>query len=89
MTTLFVRHKVKEFGAWRKAYDAFDSERKKMGVTGQGAYQADGNPNDVTVYHDFENMTAAKEFANNPRLKEVMENAGVTGNPDMWFTKRI
>lgn len=86
MATLFVRHKVEDFGTWKKAYDAFDKERKTMGVTGHGVYQLEDNPNDVTVFHEFDNMNAAKNFANSDRLKEVMKGAGVVGKPDMWFT---
>ena len=86
MATLFVRHKVENFGAWKKAYDAFDKERKTMGVTVHGIYQSEDNPNDVTVFHRFDNMDAAKNFAKSDRLKEVMKGAGVVGSPDMWFT---
>ncbi len=89
MATLFVRHEVKEFGTWKAAYDAFDAERKTMGVTGHGVYQADGNPNNVTVYHHFDSMDAAKAFAGSARLKEVMESAGVVGAPDIWLANRI
>ena len=89
MATLFVRHEVKDFGAWKAAYDAFDSERSGMGVTGQGAYQADGNPNDVTVYHHFDSMDSAKSFAESSRLKEVMQEAGVVGTPTIWFANRV
>ncbi len=89
MATLFVRREVREFGAWKAAYDAFDAERKKTGVTSQGVYQADGNPNDVTVYHRFDSMAAAKEFAGSARLKEVMEASGVVGAPDIWFTNEV
>ncbi|MDH3283726.1 MAG: cyclase [Acidobacteriota bacterium] len=89
MATLFVRHKVKELGAWKAAYDAFDSERQSFGVTGHGAYQADGDPNDVTVYHHFESMDAAKSFAGSDRLKEIMKGAGVAGTPDIWFGNRV
>ncbi len=88
MATLFVRHKVKEYGAWKAAYDAFDEERKKMGVIGHGVYQADDNPNDVTVYHDFDTMDTAKEVAGSARTKEVMNSAGVQGAPDMWFVNK-
>ena len=88
MATLFVRHKVKEFSIWKAAYDAFDAERKTMGVTSHGVYQTDENPGDVTVYHEFESMDAAKAFAGSPRLKEVMESGGVVGNPDIWFANR-
>jgi hypothetical protein len=89
MTTLFVRHKVRNFDKWKAAYDAFDAERKTMGVTGQGVYQADGNPNELTVYHEFSNLDKAKAFAGSDRLKEVMEGAGVVGSPDVWFGHKL
>jgi hypothetical protein len=89
MATLFARHKVKNFGEWKAAYDAFDEERKTMGVTGQGAYQSDDNPNDVTIYHHFKSIDAAMAFGEDPRLKEVMERAGVVGPPDIWFVNQV
>ncbi|HEX3247411.1 MAG TPA: cyclase [Chloroflexota bacterium] len=89
MATLFVRHTVADYGKWKQGYDAFDAERRGLGVTSDGVYQLDGNPNDVTVYHEFANMEAAKAFAANPRLREVMSQAGVQGAPDIWFTERV
>jgi hypothetical protein len=89
MVTMFARHKVKDFTSWKATYDAFDEERKGMGVTGHGVYQAEGNPNDVTVRHDFRSMDAAKGFAGSARLKEVMQKAGVVGSPDIWFTTQV
>lgn len=89
MATLFVRHHVMDFGAWKKAYDDFDAERTSMGVTGHGVYQADGDPNDVTIYHDFDSLEAARSFMASPRLREVMSNAGVEGAPDFWFATRV
>ena len=88
MATLFVRHTVKDFPAWKKVYDSFDAERKGMGVTGDGVYQADGNSTDVTVYHHFDSMESAKAFAASARLKEIMSEAGVTGEPTVWFTTK-
>jgi hypothetical protein len=89
MATMFVRHNVKDFKAWKKAYDEFDTTRKGLGVTAAGAYQADDNPNDVTVYHEFATVDAAKKFAASTELKNVMEKAGVVGSPNIWFTKKI
>jgi len=88
MATLFVRHRVEDFRIWKAAYDAFNAERQKMGVVGHGVYQTEGDPNEVTVYHHFESMDEAKAFADSPRLKEVMESAGVTGVPEAWFTTK-
>lgn len=89
MATLFVRHNVSDFDQWKMAYDNFDDERKSLGVKSEGVYQTDGNPNDVTVYHNFDTMQAAKAFASSHRLLEVMKNAGVVGAPSIWFTSRV
>jgi hypothetical protein len=40
------------------------------------------------VYHDFDNIDAAKEFASSDRLKTVMQDGGVVGTPDTWFANR-
>jgi quinol monooxygenase YgiN len=89
MATLFVRHTVADFDAWKKAYDEFGPQRDALGVTGHGVYQTDGNPNDVTVYHHFDSMGAAKAFMANPKLHEAMKTAGVQGQPTFWFTNRV
>jgi hypothetical protein len=88
MATMFVRHTVKDFKAWKKTYDEFDATRRGLGVTGHGVYQADGDPTDVTVFHDFATIDAAKKFAASTELKTTMEKAGVVGAPDIWFTKK-
>jgi hypothetical protein len=82
---MYVRHDVADYAAWRKVYDAFDAERRGMGVTAHAVYQSIDNPNDVTVLHDFETGEAAKAFASSPNLKNAMQNAGVKGPPQIWF----
>jgi quinol monooxygenase YgiN len=83
---MFIRHEVNEYAAWRKAYNAFDATRRKLGVTGQAVYQSLDNPNDVTVTHDFKSADKAKAFATSPELKATMDKAGVKGSPQVWFT---
>lgn len=85
MISLFVRHPVADYATWRKHYDDFDEERRRMGVTGHAVYQAVDDPNDVTVWHEFATREAAEAFAGSPRLREVMQQAGVAGTPDVWF----
>lgn len=86
MVRLFVRHPVADFSHWKKAYDDFDEERSTMGVKDHAVYQSVDNPGDVTVWHDFESMEAAQTFMGSARLKEIMEGAGVAGEPQVWFT---
>ncbi len=87
MTRMFVRHDVADYAVWRKAYDDFDSERNGMGVRGAAVYRSVDNDRDVTAYHDFDSAEAAKAFAESPRLKEVMQGAGVASAPQIWFVE--
>ena len=84
---MFVHHEVADYATWRKSYDAFDTTRKALGVTGQAVYQTIDNPNDVTVTHDFASIEKAKSFASSPELKAAMSQGGVKSAPQVWFTK--
>jgi hypothetical protein len=82
---MYVRHDVADYAAWRQVYDAFDNERRGLGVKGQAVYRSVDDANDVTVWHDFATVEAAKAFAASPNLKGAMQKAGVKGPPQIWF----
>jgi hypothetical protein len=85
MVRMFIRHGVRDYRTWRRAYDAFDRERRGMGVAKHAVFRAVGKPNDVTVSHDFASITVARKFAGSRRLREVMKGAGVRTKPLIWY----
>ena len=88
MVTMFVRHTVSDYKAWRKIYDDFAPIQKANGVKAQAVYQTADNPNDITVSHDFATREAAQAFAKNEELKKAMQKAGVVGAPTIWITNK-
>ena len=86
MVRLFARMNVADYESWRKAYDLFYGERVDMGVLGAAAFQLVDDPNDVTVWHDFETAEVARAFVSSDALRDVMQRAGVVGEPQFWFT---
>ena len=88
MIRMFVRHRVANYTAWRREYDAFEAHRPSFGVTGQAVYQDAGDPEMVTVTHDLPSLDAAKSLASSDLLKQAMTKAGVVGAPDIWFTSQ-
>jgi hypothetical protein len=88
MVRMFIHHRVEDYEQWRRGYDAFDEERRGMGVTDDGVFCAVDDPNDVTAFHDFSTVEEAKAFAGSARLREVMGDAGVVGEPEIWFTEQ-
>ncbi len=43
------------------------------------------NPSVIVVYHQAESIETLQAFLANPDLKEVMEAAGVTSEPEVSF----
>ena len=86
MVRLFVRINVADYESWRKVYDQFYEERVGMGVMGAAAFQLVDDANDVTLWHDFETAEVARAFASSDALRDVIQRAGVQGEPQIWFT---
>lgn len=79
--TLFVRHTVADYAAWRTVYDKVDALRVSHGCTAQRVLQLPGDPNDVIAIHEFPTVDQARGFTDDPGLKEAMGRGGVTGPP--------
>jgi len=86
MVRLFARINVADYQTWREVYDQFYGERSAMGVLGAAAFQLVDDPNDVTVWHDFETAEVARAFVSSDALRNTMQRAGVQGEPQFWFT---
>ena len=89
MITMFAKHKVNDFNAWKRAYDEFASIRDEMGVTGDSVHRDTSDPTIVTITHVFNDLDAAAAFASSDDLKSAMMNAGVVGPPEIWFTEDV
>ena len=89
MVTMFARHKVNNYSAWKGAYDQFASTRQKNGVTGASVHRDVEDPSIIIVTHQFKDLAAARAFANSEDLKSAMAKAGVAGPPEFWFAEDI
>ncbi len=85
MIRVFVRHRVADYMAWRKVYEAFETRRRNMGASGHAVFQTIDDPNDLTVWHDFETLEQARSFTESAARKDAMAKAGVQGEPAVWF----
>lgn len=88
MVTLFVRHTVADYDAWRRIFDDFATMQDAMGVTAKAVYRGADDANEITVTHDFATLEAAKAFTGSQELKAAMHDAGVVSAPTTWFATR-
>lgn len=85
---LMVTHKVKDFGAWLKVYDAEGIvTRKEEGFIDRGLARGIDDPNMVTIVFAVTDMKKAKANIISEAKKKLMMDAGVIGAPEMFFYK--
>ena len=80
-----IAHTVADFDAWLEGYDGADDLRQSKGIVGHAANQSHDDPSLAVVYHQAESFDDLRSFLGDPALKEAMDNAGVTSEPDVSF----
>jgi quinol monooxygenase YgiN len=85
MASMLVQHQVKDFAAWKRAYDSMADLRKSSGELADQIYRDEGNPNSLTLVFKWDSLANAQKYASSPDLKAAMEKAGVEGPPQIHF----
>jgi hypothetical protein len=85
LAILIVRHKVKDFAAWKSSFQAHESERTAAGLTNPRLFRSADDPSEVVLLLDAADLGAAKAFAASAELQSAMAAAGVMDKPDVYF----
>lgn len=87
---LMVTHRVKDFDAWLKVYDAEGTtKRMEEGLIDRGMARGIDDPNVVTLIFAITDMKKAKASITSEAKKKLMMEAGVEGAPQMFFYKMM
>jgi quinol monooxygenase YgiN len=87
--TLVVWHKIRDFDAWKPAFDEHEPVRRRHGEIEHRVYQMVDDPNTVIVHNDFPSREAAQGLMDDPSLPEAMEKAGLAGEPWLGFVELV
>jgi quinol monooxygenase YgiN len=88
-TAVVVEHKVKDYDAWKPAFDADEANRRGMGAKAHGLMRGIKDPNLVTVWVPFEDVAKAEAGLASPEMKKVMKDAGVIGKPKITYMNTV
>lgn len=81
-----VAHKVKDFDAWLKAYDAEGAAtRLANGLIDRAISRNIDDPNMIYITFAVSDMAKAKARLNDPALKKIMTDGGVISKPVIDF----
>jgi hypothetical protein len=82
---VLVRARVRNFEAWKKAYDAHLPVRQEYGLGEEHLLRGADDPNDVVLLFKASSLDRARAFMANPSVGEAIEKSGVVGKPDIHF----
>ncbi|MEO6455660.1 MAG: hypothetical protein ABIN97_16385 [Ginsengibacter sp.] len=82
---VIIMQKVKDWDAWKKAFDSHKQVRMDAGLTDRAVGHTVSDPHMVSVVLAISDMKKAEDFAKSKDLKDKMAEAGVVGAPDIFF----
>jgi hypothetical protein len=77
--------KVKDYAAWRTAYDGHEKGRVSAGITNGRVFRCAEDPNDLVILQDVADMAKARTWFGSDDLKAAMQKSGVLGSPNVRF----
>jgi hypothetical protein len=85
MIQVLVHHQVADYNNWRSVFDAALDFRHSGGECGCRIFRKAGDPNDLTLLFDWEDMEKATSYMTSDELRKKMQQAGVVGVPEINY----
>ena len=89
MASMFVKHRVADFGRWKPVFDQHEPTRREGGVTAHSLHRDADDPNVIIIAFRVNDIARAREFASSSDLREALQRAGVQGPPEFWFAEDV
>ncbi|MBK7374442.1 MAG: cyclase [Chitinophagaceae bacterium] len=88
-TRVLVKHKIKDWDAWKKVFDADKPNRTNAGLTDRALGYEAGDNHMVSMVFLVSDMKKADDFSKSEALKKKMEEAGVEGPPTFFYYNQV
>lgn len=89
MTTIYVRHPIRDYPRWRQAFDEHEPKRREYGITVRRVQRNVERPLEIIITLEATDLDRAREFTESADLRKAMILAGVVGRPEVWFAEDI
>jgi uncharacterized protein (DUF1330 family) len=89
MPYLMVKLSVEDFAKWKDTFEGLESDRINAGSKGGHIFRNVDDQNQVVVILEMEDLDRAREFLGSPQTQQAMQEAGVTGPPEILFLDEV
>lgn len=89
MSYVLVRHTVKDYKQWKKAFDEHRPACEAYGLGEARILCSHEDPNEIVLLVEAQDIRQAQQFMESPELKEFMNRAGVSDKPDIFYLDEL
>ena len=85
MIQVLVHHRVADYRNWRSVFDGALDFRHDGGECSCRIFRKAGNPNDLTLLFEWDEMEKAQRYMTSDELRKKMQQSGVLGAPEIQY----
>ena len=85
MAHMLIIHRVEDYAKWHAGFDSKRDLRRENGEQFAQVFRNADDPNNLVLLFGWDNLDNARRYAQDPRLKAAMQEAGVSGPPQIVF----
>jgi hypothetical protein len=85
MVKVFIRHRIRNYAKWKKAFVAFLPNRRAGGETSYIVGHVPRKLNNLCLLFQWDTAANAARFLKSKKLKAAMKDAGVIEPPEVFI----
>ncbi|OEU43323.1 hypothetical protein BGV40_04525 [Methanosarcina sp. Ant1] len=89
MVHVAIKHRVEDYSRWKPFFDEHGSTRDNAGCKGGQLFRSLDNPNEIFILFEWDTKDKASKFVESADLKKRMQEAGVSGKPEIQLFEKI
>lgn len=89
MVYILIEHAVEDYETWKPYFEDHDDTREEYGQTGYRLFRGAEDQNDLSILFEWDSMENAQAFLEESDVRDLMEEAGVVGEPEITFLDEV
>ncbi len=85
MPYMMIRHKVKDFSAWKTVFEEHGGTRAAAGSKGGYLLRNQDDPSETVILLEVDDTAGFREMVASADLRDAMQRVGVADQPDFYF----
>lgn len=85
MAHMLIIHRVEDYARWRVVFDDKAGLRQESGEKSAHVFRNADDSNNLILLFAWDSIENARAYSQNPLLRAAMQEAGVSGPPQVFF----